>query len=65
MPHQRLSPHAERALAVAAGVDPRTVRAFLAGRKQHSTTAARIERALRELNLTPVGDPRPATEPQP
>jgi hypothetical protein len=36
-------------VATRAYCDPRTVRAYLDGRPQHSTTAARIERALREL----------------
>jgi DNA-binding LacI/PurR family transcriptional regulator len=40
-------------VAVRAGCDPRTVRAYLDGRPQHSTTASRIERAIRELNVTP------------
>jgi hypothetical protein len=38
-----------RELAARAFCDPRTVRAFFDGKPQHSTTAARIEKALREL----------------
>ena len=38
-----------REVAARCFCDPRTVRAYLNGRPQHSTTAARIERALREL----------------
>lgn len=45
----RLSPHEERAVAVRAGVDPRTVRAYLAGRSQRSTVAARVAEALRAM----------------
>lgn len=41
-----LTPHQEREVAVAAGCDPRTVRAYLAGKPQRSTTAARIAAAL-------------------
>lgn len=54
MPHQcgmhstRLSPHDERVVAVRAGVDPRTVRAYLEGRSQRSTVAARVAVALRD-----------------
>jgi hypothetical protein len=44
-----MTPHEERAVAVRAGVDPRTVRAYLAGRPQRSTVAARVAAALREL----------------
>jgi hypothetical protein len=44
-----LSPHDERTVAVRAGCDPRTVRAYLAGRRASSTLAARISAALREV----------------
>lgn len=44
----KLTPHQEREVAVAAGCDPRTVRAHLAGKSQRSTVAARVERALKE-----------------
>lgn len=44
--HQRLNPHVERRVAVAAGCDPRTVRAYLHGKPQRSTTAARVAEAL-------------------
>ena len=46
-----LSPHEERKVAVHAGVDPRTVRAFLAGRRVRSTVASRISDALAALRL--------------
>jgi hypothetical protein len=42
MPAAHLTPHELREIAA---------RAYLAGRRHHSTTAARIERALRELDL--------------
>lgn len=47
----RLSPHDERAVAVKAGVDPRTVRAYLEGKPQRSTAKARIQEALEGLGL--------------
>lgn len=46
---RNLTPHEERAVAVAAGVDPRTVRAYLDERRCRSTSAARIDAALRLL----------------
>lgn len=49
MPGTRhLDGHQERAVAVAAGCDPRTVRSYLDGRRVYSTTAARIAAALRK-----------------
>src|SRR5690242_8077407 len=62
-----LTPHDERRVAVLAGVDPRTVRARMRGRRQRSTVAARIDGALRELGLLPaVPAPSPASvEPKP
>lgn len=45
-----LTPHEIRRLAVAACVDPRTLRKYAEGRT-YSTTTARIERALAELGL--------------
>jgi 2-hydroxychromene-2-carboxylate isomerase len=54
----RLSPHDERAVAVKAGVDPRTVRAYLEGKPQRSTAKARIQEALEALGL--AGAPRTA-----
>ena len=47
-PRLVLTPHEEREVAVHAGVDPRTVRKFLAHGAVTSTCAARIEAALRE-----------------
>jgi hypothetical protein len=47
----RLNPHDERRVAVVAGCDPRSVRARLAGRRQHSTIAARVDDALRALGF--------------
>lgn len=44
----KLTPHEEREIAVAAGVDPRTVRSYLAGAPTSSTTKARIDRVLAE-----------------
>ena len=51
---QKLTPHEERRVAVRAGCDPRTVRAYLRNlslppgdRRQDSTVAARVEEALR------------------
>jgi hypothetical protein len=48
---QRLTPHEARAVAVRAGVDPRTVRAYLAGKPQRSTVVARVSEALREMEM--------------
>jgi hypothetical protein len=47
-----LTPHEVREIAARAFCDPRTVRAYLACRTQHSTTAKRIERAITELHPT-------------
>jgi hypothetical protein len=47
----KLTPHEERRVAVAAGCDPRTVRAYLAGKSQRSTVAARVNEALRAMGL--------------
>ncbi len=47
----KLTPHDERRVAVAAGCDPRTVRAYLEGRPMRSTTAARIRETLKDLGL--------------
>ncbi len=49
MADSKMSPHEERRVSVEAGVDPRTVRAFLAGRAQKSTTAGRIRDTLVRL----------------
>lgn len=46
-----LTPHDERRVAVAAGCDPRRVRAYLRGDPTRSTTAARIADALRSLGF--------------
>lgn len=59
MVHPRLTPHHEREVAVLAGVDPRTVRAYLDGRPQHSTTAARIARAIADLRLAVTDEAQP------
>jgi hypothetical protein len=45
----RISAHLARVVAARAAVDPRTVGAYVAGRKIASTCRARIEQALREL----------------
>lgn len=60
MSDAKLTPHDERRVAVAAGCDPRTVRAYLEGRPMRSTTAARIRDALKDLDLS-----GPATAPDP
>jgi hypothetical protein len=54
---RKLTPHEERAVAVRAGCDPRSVRAFLEGRSQRSTVAARIAEALREYESRPTEPP--------
>lgn len=46
-----LTPHDERRVAVRAGCDPRSVRAFLRGRRQRSTVVARIQEALQALGF--------------
>lgn len=68
MPHsrgmgatQKLSPHDERKVAVVAGCDPRTVRAYLAGKPQRSTVASRVKDALDSLGFAkalPQGEER-------
>lgn len=58
----KLTPHDERRVAVVAGCDPRTVRAFLEGRPQRSTIAARVSEALRTLDLAPVAPQARAEE---
>jgi hypothetical protein len=52
----KLTPHDERAVAVRAGCDPRTVRAYLSGRPVRSTVASRVAQAMRERGST---DERP------
>ena len=58
MADTKLGAHEERRVAVEAGVDPRTVRAFLAGKKQSRPTAATIRETLLKLGhgalLVPV-----------
>lgn len=49
--HAAFTPHDLRRIAVEAGVDPRTVAAYFAGRPQTSTVKARVARALRALGL--------------
>ena len=44
---RKLTPHDERAVAVRAGCDPRTVRAYMEGRAVRSTVASRVAEALR------------------
>jgi hypothetical protein len=57
----KLTPHEERAVAVKAGTDPRTVRKFIAGGSMRSTTSARVAEALRDLHLraAPLSEPPP------
>lgn len=58
----KLTPHEERRVAVEAMVDPRTVRTRVKNlqlpvrlrRAQSSTTAARIDKALRSIERWPV-----------
>lgn len=60
MTNAKLSIHEERRVAVVAGVDPRSVRAFIAGRSMRSTTASRVEQALRDTGhaaLIPSASP--------
>ena len=69
MPDAKMTPHEERQVAVAAGCDPRTVRAYLAGRPQTSTTAARVREALavlapRAARSTRGGDTAAAVAPE-
>ena len=54
-----LSAHDVRRVAVAAKVDPRTVKAYVAGKTTQSTTSALIARALAEcgLSATPAVGP--------
>ena len=44
-----LDPHERRVVAVKAGCNPETVRAYLEGKRVSSTTGPRVERALRSL----------------
>lgn len=50
-PTPKLTPHEERRVAVAAGCDPRTVRAYLKGRAQRSTVVSRVHDALVALGF--------------
>jgi hypothetical protein len=52
---RKLTPHEERAVAVRAGCDPRSVRSHIDGKPQRSTVAARIAEALRALGFTAEG----------
>lgn len=45
------TPHQERAIAVEAGVDPRTVRSFCQRKAIRSTVASRVERAIKKLGI--------------
>jgi DNA-binding LacI/PurR family transcriptional regulator len=56
-----LTPHQERTIAVAAGCDPRTVRAYLKGKPQRSTTASRIAAALAKHGY-PDRNPAPSDD---
>jgi hypothetical protein len=49
-----LTAHDRRRVAVHAGVDDRTVLAFLRGQPMRSTTRARVEEALRALGYLPA-----------
>lgn len=63
MSDAKLTPHEERRVAVTAGCDPRTVRAYLEGRPMRSTTAARIAEALRTLNFSAPEKSKESTAP--
>ena len=54
----RLTPHDERRVAVAAGCDPRTVRAYLDSKPQRSTIAARVRDTLHAMgfDITTIDD---------
>lgn len=47
-----LTPHELRVVAAQAGVDPRTVRRYLAGTSVTSTCAGRIKEVLRAFRVT-------------
>ncbi|MBK8257023.1 MAG: hypothetical protein IPK82_30660 [Polyangiaceae bacterium] len=46
-----MTPHEERRIAVQAGCDPRTVRAYLMGKQVRSTVSARIAETLKRLGI--------------
>lgn len=48
----KLTPHELRAVSVAAAIDPRTVRRYLAGHLVRPSSKTRIVRALRELGFS-------------
>jgi hypothetical protein len=50
----KLTPQQEREIAVQARCDPRTVRAFFAGRAQSAMTRASIEAAIRQCGFGAV-----------
>lgn len=61
-----LDPHQERAVAVAAKVDPRTVRRFLAGGRQAGPVRDAVKAALVDLGHGAlVPQPRDGETPQP
>jgi hypothetical protein len=59
---KHLTPHDERRVAVQAGCDPRTVRAYLAGRSVRSTVASRVRGALEALGMPGRGSSPPSAE---
>jgi hypothetical protein len=59
MSSRTITAHEGRRIAVAACVDPRTIQQYLAG-KAKSTTAERIEQALRQLGRLDLIRPRQA-----
>jgi len=65
MSDAKLSPHDLRRVGVAAGCDPRTVRAYLRGDPTRSTTAARIGEALRALGFEVAPENRETPHPSP
>lgn len=54
------TPHEVRETAVKAGVDDRTVAAYIAGRPMRSTSAARVASALRALGYDDTRSPAPS-----
>jgi hypothetical protein len=59
----RVTPDEERRIGVSAGCDPRVLRTYLAG-KARSTSAARIEQALRDLGRADLIRPRSGEQEQ-
>jgi hypothetical protein len=65
MAETTLTPHDLRAVGVQAGCDPRTVRAFLDGKRTHSTMHARITKALKDLGFEAAIPQQPTKKDEP